>query len=67
MVVIGSRAELLNNLKPLESLLFALLRGLVVGLVSKRVGQLVEIDLLQKVIDSLGAHFCDKLVGVAVL
>ena len=31
------------------------------------VGKLVELEVLEQVIDSLGAHLCDELLGIVIL
>ena len=59
--------ERFNDLEALESLGLALLRTLAVSLVAERVGQRVEVDALQQIIDGLSAHPGDELVGIAVV
>ena len=51
----------------LEGVGLALLRCLMAGAVSKLVGELVEIQLGEEVIDGLGTHFSHKLVRIGIL
>ena len=67
LVAVAAGTERFNDLEALESLGLALLRTLAVSLVAERVGQRVEVDALQQIIDGLGAHPCDELVGIAVV
>ena len=67
LVAVARCAEALDHLQALECLGLALLAAVLVGLVAQRVRQLVEVDVLEQVIDGLGAHLGDKLVGIVVL
>ena len=60
-------AERLDDVQTLQRLRLTLLRGLGRGLVAQGVGHRVEIDLLQKRIDRLGAHLGDELVGIRIV
>ncbi len=60
-------AEGFDHLQALQGLGLALLRGLLVGLVAQLIGERVEVELHQEVVDSLGTHLGHKLVGVVVV
>ena len=66
LVALGRRAEALHYLQALQSLGLALLRAVGVGLMAQVVAQLVEVQILQKVVDGLGAHLGDEFIGVVV-
>ena len=54
-------------MEALEGFGFALLRSFGVGLVAQGVGEVVEVDVFEKIVDCLGAHFGNELVGVGVV
>ena len=66
-VLAAAVTEGLNHLQALQSLCLALYGCLGAGLVAQLVRESVEVQVSQKLIDSLGTHLGDELVGIAVL
>ena len=58
--------ERLNYLEAFQSLGLALLRAVGAGAMTQLVGEFVEVETTQQVVDSLGAHLGDKLVGIGI-
>ena len=59
-------AERLDYLQTLEGVGLTLLRAFLAGGVAQLGGEVVEIYVFEKVVDSLGTHLGHKLVGVAI-
>ena len=51
----------------IQGLVLALLRRVGIGTVAQFVGKGVEIQFLQQLVDSLGTHLGNELIGVGVL
>ena len=68
LVAVAGSTEGLDDLKALEGLGLALLAAaLGVGEVAELIREGIEVELLEEVVDGLGAHLGDELVGITVL
>ena len=67
LVAILRGTERLYDLEALEGIVLLGYRTIAVGAVAELIGEAVEVDALQKVENRLCTHFCDELIGVAVL
>ena len=67
MVDLLARTEGLDDLKALQGVGLALLRRVVVGTVAQFVGQCVEVEVGEQVVDGLGTHLGNELVGIGVV
>ena len=66
VLALGS-TERLDDVQTLQGFRLALLRSLGRRLVAQGVGHRIEVHLLQKRVDRLGAHHGHELVGIAVI
>ena len=66
-VCLTAAAECLHHLQTFQSLGLTLLRRVVVGSATQFLCQQVEVEIHEQVVDCLGTHFGDKLIGVGVL
>ena len=66
-VAVGRSQERIDHLQAFQSLGLALLRTVGIGAVAQFGGKGREIYILQEVVDGVGAHLGDELVGVVVL
>ena len=66
-VGVAAGAERLDHLQTLERLGLALLRRVVVGPSAQFLSQQVEVEACEQIVDSLGTHLGDELVGVGIV
>ena len=60
-------AERLDDVETFEDVLFALVGGFLGGAVAEFEGEFVEIDFAEELVEGLGTHAGDELVGVGVV
>ena len=66
-VDVAAAAECLDDLEALQGLGLALLRRVGAGTVAELVGECVEVEGGEEVVDGLGTHLGDELVGIGIL
>ena len=67
LVHILGATESLHDLQTLQGLGLAHLAGVAVGTVTQLIAELVEVDLLEQVKDSLGTHLGDELRRISIV
>ena len=66
-VAVFGGTERLNDLQPFECFVLALLRTIFIGRITQFVRKFIQVETHQQVINGLGTHLGDKLVGVGIL